>query len=274
MESVVPETSEKAAQQTERFANATQNRELRVDPSVMSHSVVESRSAICRQLKESPIPDQELIRNLGLYQLPMEVKRILFFAEIYQQLLSVPGVIMEFGCRWGQNLATLQSLRSILEPYHHRRRIVGFDSFSGFPTVAPQDGCADAAKRGAYSVTPEYDVCLKQLLALREMQAPIPEVKKFEVIKGDVRDELPLWLEQHPEAIVAFAYFDLDLYEPTRDCLKSLKGRLTQGSIIGFDELNHTSFPGETLAVREALGLENIRLRRSPFSADECYFIV
>ncbi|MEQ9412031.1 MAG: hypothetical protein RIK87_30245 [Fuerstiella sp.] len=247
---------------------------IRVDPSVMSPSVVEARTELCRQLQESPLPPQELVRNLGLYLLPMELKRFLFFADLYQQMISVPGVIMEFGCRWGQNLATLQSLRSILEPYHHRRRLIGFDTFSGFPEVAPEDGTADPVAKGAYNVTTDYAAYLQQLMTLRETQAPMAEVQKFEVISGDVCATLPDYLERHPETIVAFAYFDMDLYQPTLECLKLLKGRLTQGSIVGFDELNHASFPGETVAVQEALGLGNIRLTRSPFSADECYFVV
>jgi hypothetical protein len=67
---------------------------------------------------------------------------------------------------------------------------------------------------------------------------------------------------------------DLDLYQPTKDCLELLGSRLTKGSVVGFDELNHAAFPGETVAVHEALGLNNIQLRRSPWSADESYFVV
>jgi hypothetical protein len=99
-------------------------------------------------------------------------------------------------------------------------------------------------------------------------------VRKFHVIKGDAPAEFEKWLADHPETIVALAYFDMDLYEPTAQCLRLLKGRLTQGSIVGFDELNHAKFPGETLAVREVLGLENVRLMRSPWSADESFFVV
>ncbi len=244
------------------------------DPSVMPESVVHARLALCQHLLQSPIPPQELIRNLGLYLLPMDIKRILFFADLYQQIVSVPGVILEFGTRWGQNLAVLQSLRSILEPYHHRRLIVGFDTFEGFPEVTPQDGTASAAHVGAYSVTENYDVCLEQLLALREKQSPLPEVKKFRVVKGNAPEMLDQYLHEHPETIVALAYFDMDLFQPTADCLKLLKGRLTQGSVVGFDELNHAAFPGETIAVQEVLGLEKIRLRRSLWSADESYFVV
>lgn len=250
------------------------SRRLRVDSSVMPNDVVDARTQLCEELLQSPIPPHELIRNLGVYLLPMELKRLLFFAELYQKFMTVPGVIMEFGCRWGQNLATLQSLRSMLEPFHHRRKIIGFDTFAGFPGVAPEDGKADAVVQGAYDVTQEYAEHLRKIMTLRETQAPLPEVEKFAIVQGDVSQTLPEYLEQHPETIVAFAYFDLDLYKPTLDCLKMLKGRLTQGSVIGFDELNHAAFPGETRAVQESLGLENIRLQRSPFSADECYFVV
>ena len=249
-------------------------RQLRVDPSVMPAPVVDARLQLCRKLTGSPIPDQDLIRNLGLYLLPMELKRFLFFADLYQQMISVPGVIMEFGCRWGQNLATFQSLRSILEPYHHRRRMIGFDTFEGFPHVAEQDGDAAAVACGAYAVTEGYSDYLQELMALRETQSPMPDVKKFQIIPGDVCETLPEYLKAHPETIVSLAYFDLDLYQPTLECLKLLRGRLTQGSIVGFDELNHASFPGETAAVQEALGLQNIRLRRSVWSADETYFVV
>lgn len=246
----------------------------RVDPSVMNSEVVDARTQLCDALMDSPIPRHELIRNLGLYLLPMELKRLLFFAEMYQHVLRVPGIIVEFGTRWGQNLATLQSLRAILEPYHHRRMIVGFDTFDGFPSVTEKDGSADAVKQGAYGVTEDYAVHLEQLLALRESQSPLAEVRKFQVVSGDASNTFAEYLQQHPETVVALAYFDMDLYQPTADCLKLLQGRLTKGSVVGLDELNHAAFPGETQALNEVLGLQNIQLQRSVWSADESYFIV
>ena len=245
-----------------------------IDPSVMAAETVDARLEICRELRESPLPPRELIRNLGLYMLPMELKRYLFFADLYQQIVNVPGVIVEFGCRWGQNLAVMQSLRSILEPYHHRRMIVGFDTFEGFAGVSEQDGTADAVRLGAYSVVDGYEERLERILFLKESQSPLAEVKKFRIIKGRAEEQFAAYLEEHPETVVALAYFDMDLYQPTADCLKLLQGRLTQGSIVGFDELNHAAFPGETTAVQDVLGLDTIQLKRSSWSADESYFVV
>ena len=52
------------------------------------------------------------------------------------------------------------------------------------------------------------------------------------------------------------AYFDFDIYEPTKECLKLIKDHITKGTIIGIDELNTSDFPGETVALKEVLGPE------------------
>ncbi len=69
---------------------AQENSTPRVDRSVMSNAIVDARTEICNRLLSSPIPPHELIRNLGLFVLPMDIRRILFFAELYEHVLKVP----------------------------------------------------------------------------------------------------------------------------------------------------------------------------------------
>jgi hypothetical protein len=38
-----------------------------------------------------------------------------------------------------------------------------------------------------------------------------------------------------------------------------------KGSVLVFDELNHPHWPGETTAVNEVLGLNNLKLHRFPY---------
>ena len=73
---------------------------------------------------------------------------------------------------------------------------------------------------------------------------------------------------------MALAYFDFDLYEPTRKCLEAIRPRLVKGSILGFDELNDPDSPGETRALMEVFGLNNVRLRRFPHASRVSYFVV
>ena len=70
------------------------------------------------------------------------------------------------------------------------------------------------------------------------------------------------------------AYFDFDLYEPTKKCLELIRPRLTKGSVIGFDEANDPDSPGETLALMETFGLNAVRLKRYPHASRVSYFVV
>ena len=88
---------------------------------------------MARILRESAIPDGELLQNLGLFLTRQNLSRLLFIKHLYEQIVDIQGDIIEFGVRWGQNLAAFAVLRGILEPYNHSRRLVGFDTFEGFP---------------------------------------------------------------------------------------------------------------------------------------------
>ncbi|MGD0947485.1 MAG: TylF/MycF/NovP-related O-methyltransferase [Candidatus Binatia bacterium] len=190
------------------------------------------------------------------------LSRLIHYYELYQQIINVPGVICEFGVQWGASLSTLISLRGMLEPFNNSRVIYGFDTFEGFVQLDEKDGGFSA--KGDYSTAERYYELLEEIIQLQESFAPMPQIKKFELVKGDASDTLPQWLEKNPHAIVAMAILDMDVYKPTRDVLEGILPRLTKGSILVFDELNCRFFPGETIAVAEVIGLNNLRLQRSP----------
>jgi hypothetical protein len=239
-----------------------------------SSGEVERRAQFLQTFKNSPLPPSQLLGNLGLYLNRQTLSRILFMHELYQRVLPVHGVVMEFGTRWGQNVALFSNFRGIYEPYNYTRRIVAFDTFEGFPGVNAKDGTDPIVKTGAYAVTAGYESYLETLLAYHESESPIPHITKHELVKGDCSVTLAAYLEKHPETIVSLAYFDVDLYEPTYKCLKLLRNYLTRGSVIGFDELNFEAFPGETVAVREALGLDRYSIRRSTLSPVGSYLVI
>jgi len=82
------------------------------------------------------------------------------------------------------------------------------------------------------------------------------------------------YLAEHPETIIALAYFDLQLYEPTKKCLQAIKPYITRGTVIAMDELNSWEFPGETLAFKETWGLGKYKIMRSQFLPDRSYIII
>jgi hypothetical protein len=223
-------------------------------------------------IRQCPVPDAELLMNAGMFLTPQTLGRVLFMDFLYRQIIDVQGVVMEFGCRWGQNSALLSSLRGIYEPFNRLRKVVAFDTFQGFPSVAEEDGVMVAA--GDYATGDEYADYLAKVLAFQESESPLDHIQKHEIVKGDVTKTVPKYMDDNSHTVVALAYFDLDLYEPTKACLEAICDRVTKGTVIAFDEANDASMPGETRAIAEALGLPNIALKRFAPSARTSYFVV
>lgn len=107
-----------------------------------------------------------------------------------------------------------------------------------------------------------------------ENNQPLSHIKKYELVKGDACQTVEEYLKKSSETVISLAYFDFDIYIPTKKVLDCIRPRLFKGSVIGFDELNDPSCPGETLAVMEALGLKNLRLKKFPYYAKACYCVV
>ena len=234
----------------------------------------EARLDFANHFINSPIPRDQILSNMGLYLNSKSLSRILFMDHLYRQIVGVMGVVMEFGTRWGPNLGQFAALRGIYEPFNRHRKIVGFDTFAGFPKIDSEDGSSDMMSVGHLTVPENYKVYLEKTLELHEKDNPLSHLKKFELCEGDATKTLPKYLENNPETIIALAYFDFDVYEPTKICLEAIKPRLVKGSVLGFDELNDPDSPGETLALMEVFGLNNINLKRFPYASRTSYFVV
>lgn len=225
-------------------------------------------------LHKSHVLEDELMDNLGLFIRRRELGRILYMHELYQKIIGIEGVVMEFGCRWGQNLVLFENFRGLYEPYKVGRKVIGFDTFSGFPEPQPEDGNLPHMKKGHYSMPTKYVETLDYILQYHEQESPISHIKKYEIIEGDVSDTVNQYLNTHPETIIALAYFDLDLYKPTKDCIKRILSHMPKGAILGFDELNYFGFPGETLALQDTLGIQNVQINYSALEPSCSYIIL
>ncbi len=221
--------------------------------------------------RSSPLPDDEVLANLGLFLTSKALSRILFFYEMYRLVVNTHGIIIEFGVRWGQTLAILSALRGIFEPFNRHRKIVGFDTFEGFKGLSDKDGKICQSKDGSFSVAPGYEETLDGILSLQEQLNPMGHLKKYELIKGDAVETVPRYLKDHPETLVSMADFDFDIYTPTRAALEAIRPHLFRGSVLVFDELCDDIFPGETMALSEVFGLERLRIKRLSMTARMSY---
>ena len=225
-------------------------------------------------LRTAPIPQGQLGGNLGLFLDSKSLSRILAMDYLYKKILEVEGVVVEFGTRWGQNLALFQTLRGIYEPFNRHRRVIGFDTFEGFPSVLEEDGTSEMMFEGNLSVGEGYLAFLQSLLKIHEQLNPLGHIEKNFLVAGDATETFPSFLAENPQTVVALVYFDFDLYAPTKACLEAVSERLTKGSVVAFDEVNDPDSPGETRALMEAVGLRNVALRRVRHASRISYFVV
>jgi hypothetical protein len=219
------------------------------------------RHRLAHLLASTPIPPEELVDNLALYLRRQPLTDLLSVDGLYRMILDVPGVIMEFGVHCGRRLAALTALRGVYEPYNPHRRIVGFDTFTGFPDVAEIDATGPSAVAGRFALADGYPRHLRDVLDAHEQGEHLGHIRRTLVVQGDVRETLPRYLADNPHTVIALAYFDLDLYEPTRDTIEAIRPYLTKGCVLAFDELAHAKWPGETAALRDTLGTDHGSLR-------------
>ncbi|MFP3553213.1 TylF/MycF/NovP-related O-methyltransferase [Paraburkholderia sp. SIMBA_049] len=220
------------------------------------------RQRLAEMYANSPLSQEDRMFNLGLYVRSSLLVKFLVLDDLYRRVKSVPGVLMEFGTWWGQNLVLLENLRAIHEPFNKQRTIIGFDTFSGYPQdagMAPESVQA----HGGYDTGTDYQSYLAQLLEVHEGNNAFGHIQgNHKLIRGDVTNTAPKYFIDHPETLVAFAFFDMGPYEPTVAALRAIKPHLLPGSVLVFDELTWAGAPGEAIAFKEVLGDLNFRIEK------------
>jgi predicted O-methyltransferase YrrM len=205
----------------------------------------------------------------------ISLSKLLFYSELVKKIIDVPGVIFELGVQWGATTSLLYNLTSIYDSFNFRRRIIGFDTFEGFPStslssVEQSHGWGENdlyASENAQSIA-------EQCLSAHQNFSALSHILRHELIKGDVLQTVPKWLGLNEHESIAFCIFDLDLGIPTRETLKHILPRCQKGTILVFDEYSHPKFPEEGLVAREFIDIMKIRPIKSPLLPYTSYFIL
>ncbi len=191
------------------------------------------------------------------------ISKFLVRYEIFKQILEVNGSIVECGVLHGAGLFTFAKLSAIYEPVNHTRKIIGFDTFEGFPAVSNEDfGTGSSSHLSSGGLTGSNLSEMERAVELFDTNRNLSHIPKVELVKGDLSITAPEYLTQNPHLVISLLYLDLDIYQPTKVALETFLPRMPKGAIVAFDELNTATFPGETIALHETLGISSISLRR------------
>jgi hypothetical protein len=245
--------------------------ERAISPSLLEQA---TRKRLANLFATRPIPDEDILDHLEVFMRPQRIAEIFALRELYMQILDVHGIVVEFGVRWGRHLSVFNALRTCYEPTNFYRKIVGFDTFTGFLEPAPEDRQSDRVFEGSMSVTTGYEEYLAEILSLHEAETPMSHIQRFELCKGNAPTELAKYLERNPETIVALAYFDMDLHDPTKECIELLRPHMPAGSVLAFDELMHPDFPGEAVALKSTVDITQHRIQRLPWSPYPAFVVL
>jgi hypothetical protein len=217
----------------------------------------------------SKISSNNLIEAPFVYMDRRLVSQMLTRIELFKLISDVQGSIVECGVHRANSLFLYYHLSSIFEPYAFTRKIIGFDTFEGFPSIStlyPDEVIVGHMRDTNYESILEW-------INIQDSNRPLGHIEKLELVQGDALVKIDEYLNLNPHLIIALLYLDFDIYEPTKVALEKLFPLIPKGGVIGFDELNQKKWKGETIAFKEVLGTHNFKLKKFSFDPHVTYFV-
>ena len=205
------------------------------------------------------------MENFPKYVKRQNLTRFLAMYEIFKLIVNVKGSIVECGVNHGFGTMAWSKFSTIIEPVNLTRKIYGFDTFKGFPSVSKKDKSASSnhVKVGDLAANSMEEIL--QLAKVQDKTRFLGHIPKIELIKGDATKTIPKFVSDNSHILISLLFLDFDLYEPTKVALEKLVPRMPKGAVIAFDELDNPLWPGETQAMVEFCKNNKLRIQRLPF---------
>ena len=196
------------------------------------------------------------------------------YHELFRKQIGIKGSVVECGVHQGGSIMSWAKISSILEPYNYHRKIIGFDTFKGFPKVSKIDKNNKIVKKGMFSETFNILDDIKLSIKDYDKNRFINHISKIELIKGDATKTIPQFLRKNKHLLISLLFLDFDIYKPTFIALKYFLPRMSKGAIIAFDELNNKQWPGETMALLKKFNINKHKINNFQFEPNISYIIL
>jgi hypothetical protein len=212
-----------------------------------------------RELLSMGYPPEDLVHHFPLFAGHVCLGRYLALYEAYKLTAGLTGHIAEAGIWKGSSLLWFAKLSQLFEP-ESLTQTHGFDWFRG---AQPEASEAHLVSPGAYAEDRQ------RVQATIDAQGLQRTVLLHEV---DLSCDLTQFFATYPHLQFKLIFLDCGLYKVVRHCIEEFWPRLTPGGVLLFDNLNHETAPGETMAVRELL--PEYKLHAFPFTQQPTAYIV
>ena len=227
----------------------------------------EKREAGLNQVcfESNPESWEKKIENFPKYVRRQNITRFLALYELFKRIIHIKGSIIECGVYQGFGIMSWVKFSAILEPVNLTRRIYGFDTFEGFPSISDKDRAKitdSLCEGGLYADSYEE---LQNLLEIHDSTRFLGHIPKVKLIRGNALQTIPSFIDENPHLLISLLFLDFDLYEPTRIALENFVPRMPRGGIVAFDELDNPLWPGETQAMLDTFKERKLHLERFDF---------
>jgi len=232
---------------------------------------------ICAHLEQHNITPLDALKLFPVLVRRQWLKRFLAHTDLFRMTLEVPGDIAELGDFRGLGLMTWANL---LEAYcigDRTKTVFGFDNWKGFTGFSEEDGSSvENAHKLVGDFNPEpFLVELEDAIALFDADRFVPWKARVKLVKGQIEESLPRFVQEHDGVRFSLVHFDCDLYDPTRVALDALWPKVSRGGVLLFDEYGIPDWPGETRAVDEFLADKpGLKLRTFSWTNTPAAFLV
>ena len=149
---------------------------------------------------------------------------------------EIPGHFVECGCFRGHSSYVIASL---LKEQNFQEKFWIFDSFEGISKKSSVDNEGEGA-----GVPQDFLKAPQE--HLQKILKPFPFVSIYKGWIPEVFETAPIASEKF-----AFLHVDVDLYEPTKECLDYFFSRMSPGGVIFISNYNVSHWPGSMQAVDE-----------------------
>lgn len=196
---------------------------------------------------------------------PRRFSKFISHLEFFNKTIDLRGEIVELGVFKGNSLFRWIKFRELLSNTYSRK-VIAFDVFGEFPDTDFED---DKKERdlflketgGGYGI--EFSE-LNDLLIKQKIN------ENVELIKGDILETLPEYLNNNPQLKISLLHIDVDIYEATSLALKLLFERVVKGGIIIFDD--YGDFAGANKAIDDFF-LEKVQIKKLSYTHNIAYLI-
>lgn len=164
--------------------------------------------------------------------------------ELVKMIAGLPGDIIDAGVFKGSSTILFAHLLDFYQP-NSRSKVVAFDMFAEEFPAAKSDEMT-AVKTHQLNYDPLAYENLKSVIDQQNLS------HRIEIVKGDITETLPEYLNKRPGCRISLLHCDLDIYEPTLKALQHCWPRIVKGGLVVCDEYAVEMW-GEATAVDEFL---------------------